>query len=124
MRHANGATGVDHVVALTDDLARTLAALEAAGLEVCRKAEPPAVPAPMAFLRLGELILEVVEADRHGLWGLVAVAPELDGLGELVGAPRDAVQPGRRIATVRREAGLPVALAFMTPRAPKQPPPA
>jgi hypothetical protein len=120
-RHANGAEGVDHVVALTDDLGRTLAALEGAGLEVRRRAEPPAVPARMAFLRLGELVLEVVEGDRHGLWGLVAIVPDLDGLGELVGRPRDAVQPGRRIATVRREAGLPVALAFMTPR-PQQPP--
>jgi hypothetical protein len=115
-RHANGALAVDHVVAFTDDLARTLAALEATGMEVRRIREPPEAPMRQAFLRLGELILELVEAGRNGLWGLVVVVPDVDALGELVGAPRDAVQPGRRIATVRREAGLDTALAFMTPR--------
>jgi hypothetical protein len=34
----------------------------------------------------------------------------------LLGDIRDAVQPGRRIATVRREAGLGVPVALMTPR--------
>jgi stage II sporulation protein D len=53
--HANGAIVLDHVVALTDDLRRTVDALEAAGLDL-RRDQPP-----MAFLRLGELILEVVE---------------------------------------------------------------
>jgi hypothetical protein len=33
-----------------------------------------------------------------------------------VGEPRAAVQPGRRIATVSRVAGLSTALALMTPR--------
>ncbi len=42
-------------------------------------------------------------------------------LGPLLGAPHDAVQPGRRIATVRREAGMPTALAFMTPRPQRSP---
>jgi len=37
-------------------------------------------------------------------------------MGELLGDIRDAVQPGRRIATVRRDAGLGVPVAFMTPR--------
>ena len=124
--HPNGARAVDHVVAFTDDLDRTLAALEAAGMEVRRILE---APARMAFLRAGPLILEVVASEAVtralpeageslGLWGLVVVVPELDRLGDLVGEPRDAVQPGRRIATVRREAGLGVALAFMTPRTP------
>ena len=36
-------------------------------------------------------------------------------LGDLLGSPRDAVQPGRRIATLRPEAGLGPAIAFMTP---------
>jgi len=110
--HPNGAVVLDHVVALTDDLRRTVDALGAAGLELRRE------QAPMAFLRLGECILEVFEGTgaAAGLWGLVVVVPDLDALGPLVGEPRDAVQPGRRIATVRREAGLQTALAFMTPR--------
>ena len=120
--HPNGAVALDHVVAITDAMPRTLAALDAAGLELRRLREPPESPVRQAFLRLGPLILEVAE---HGdgppsLWGLVVVVEDLDAccarLGPLVGTPRDAVQPGRRIATVRREAGLTTALAFMTPR--------
>ena len=110
--HPNCAVVLDHVVALTDDMDRTLAALEAAGLDLRRR------HGAMAFLRLGELILEVVERPGAAVafWGLVVVVPDLDGLGPLVGDPKDAVQPGRRIATVRPEAGLTTALAFMTPR--------
>jgi hypothetical protein len=110
--HPNGATAVDHVVALTGSLARTLAALADAGLDLRRST------GSMAFLRLGPTILEVVErgGDPPRLWGLVVVVPELEGLGPLVGAAKDAVQPGRRIATVSREAGLGTALALMTPR--------
>jgi hypothetical protein len=112
LAHPNGATVVDHVVALTGSLERTVAALTAAGLDLRRSA------GKMAFLRLGPTILEVVERgeDPSRLWGLVVVVPELEGLGPLVGAPKDAVQPGRRIATVSREAGLGTALALMTPR--------
>ena len=118
-RHPNGAVVLDHVVAVTDDLGRTLAALEAAGLDLRRRDER------MAFLLLDELILEVVERPGAGVgfWGLVVVVPDVSALGDLVGEPKDAVQPGRRIATVRREAGLTTALAFMTPR-PQPPAPA
>jgi len=110
--HPNGATVDDHVVALTGPLDRTVTALTAAGLDLRRTA------GKMAFLRLGPTILEVVERgeDPPHLWGLVVVVPRLEGLGPLVGPPRDAVQPGRRIATVSREAGLGTALALMTPR--------
>ena len=112
--HPNGAVAVDHVVALTDSLPRTVAALEAAGLDLRRTTED----GRMAFLRLGPFILEVVERGDGppALWGLVVVVSVLDDLGPLVGAPKDAVQPGRRIATVSRDAGLGTALALMTPR--------
>jgi hypothetical protein len=78
----------------------------------------PSELTPLSAMRLGELILEVVERPGAAVafWGLVVVVPDLDGLGPLVGDPKDAVQPGRRIATVRPEAGLTTALAFMTPR--------
>jgi hypothetical protein len=125
--HPNGAEAVDHVVALTDDMERTLAALRAAGLDLRRRREPPEAPVRQAFLHLGTLILEVAEAPGRtpALWGLVVVVGDLDravrDLGPLLGTPRDAVQPGRRIATVRREAGIPTALAFMTPRPQRSP---
>jgi hypothetical protein len=53
------------------------------------------------------------------LWGLAFLVESLEHtaalLGDRLGAPRDAVQPGRRIATLRREAGLSFGCAFMTP---------
>ncbi len=77
------------------------------------------------FRRLGPAILELVEArgeDPGGparFWGLVVIVPDLDvlkaQLGELLGTPTEAVQAGRRIATVRKSAGLWTRLAFMTP---------
>jgi hypothetical protein len=113
--HPNGAVAVDHVVAFTDDLDRTSAALERAGAPLRRRAEP------MAFHRLGPLVLEVVQTGAApALWGFVVVVADLDActreLGPLLGPARDAVQPGRRIATLRESAGLPVALALMTPQ--------
>lgn len=127
--HPNGVVRLDHVVAFSPDLTRTVAALEAAGLDLRRVREgpTPAGAERQAFFRLGESILEVVEhppgtpaaADREapaGFYGLAFAVEDLDAaarrLGPLLGEPRDAVQPGRRIATVRREAGLglPVAL--------------
>ena len=125
--HANGASHVDHVVVATPDIGRTLGALGALGLQVSRtRASGQSGPrARQAFLWSGDVILEVVgpqAADGDGpasLWGLVVVSEHVDDLQRLVGdavaAPRDAVQPGRRIAPVRREAGSSVPLAFLTP---------
>lgn len=119
--HPNGALVIDHVVALTDDMDRTLATLRAAGLALRRERR---APARQAFFNLRTLVLEVVEAqDREpALWGLTVAVEDLGALGPPVGEPRDAVQPGRRIATVPRAAGLPTALAFMTPRPQRSPP--
>jgi hypothetical protein len=130
--HANGITGLDHVVAITPALDRTVAALGLAGLDLRRiREEPTPAGAPrQAFFRLGANILEVVQeppeaierggADRHAFfWGLAFVAPDLEAtvaeLGEHVSEIRPAVQPGRRIATLRRSAGLAVPIALMTP---------
>ena len=129
-RHPNGVASIDHVVAFTSDRARTVAALERAGLDLRRlRDEPtPGGGGRQAFFRLGEVILEVIEyADGSGhagdaparLWGLAlgvsSLEPLTDLLGERVSEPRDAVQPGRKIATLRRSAGVAVPLAFMTP---------
>jgi hypothetical protein len=99
---------VDHVVVLTGSVDRTVVALQAAGLDLRRE-----LPG-MAFLRLGSYIVEVVErgGDPSRFWGLVVVVPD-PGAVPGAGPVKDAVQPGRRIATV---GGLGTALAFMTPR--------
>jgi hypothetical protein len=130
--HPNGAIGLDHLVAFCASLERTIPALEEAGLDLRRlREEPTPAGAPrQAFFRLAEVILEVIEAppgsheERNPdaasrFWGLAFSVRDLDAsaeyLGDRLGEPRDAVQPGRRIATVRREAGLGTAVAFMTP---------
>jgi len=131
--HPNGVTALDHVVAISSDLDRTVAALQAAGLDLRRiREEPTPAGAPrQAFFRLGSVILEAVQApdeaiERTGgdrpafFWGLAFVAPDLEAtvasLEDRVSEVRDAVQPGRRIATLRRSAGLSVPVALITPR--------
>jgi catechol 2,3-dioxygenase-like lactoylglutathione lyase family enzyme len=130
--HPNGVVSIDHVVVITPDLDRTAKAFRAAGLDLRRVREGPTPGGSprQAFFRMGELILEVVQApegtkiaaDSHGparLWGISFLVTDLDAtatsLGGLLDEPRLAVQPGRRIATLRREAGLGPAVAFMSP---------
>jgi hypothetical protein len=130
--HPNGAASLDHLVVMSPDLDRTTAALEAAGLDLRRvREEPTPGGAPrQAFFRMGEVVLEVVQAPedtRIGsepegparLWGLAFGVADMDltarVLGPLLGEPRPAVQRGRTIATLRPAAGLGPAIAFMTP---------
>lgn len=131
--HPNGITSLDHVVVITPALERTVSAMEKAGLDLRRiREEPTPAGAPrQAFFRLGATILEVVQEppeaiERGGgpdrpafFWGLAFTAPDLDatvaGLGDNVSEIRDAVQPGRRIATLRRSAGLALPVALITP---------
>ena len=121
--HPNGAVGVDHVVVGTPDFDRTVAALEAADMALRREARRPD-GARMGFRRLGPAILELVEVRSAEpgparFWGLVVIVEDLDALAERLGdrlaAIRPAVQPGRRIATLRESAWLGEAVAFMDP---------
>ncbi len=124
--HPNGASHLDHVVVLTPDLERTMSALEATGLER-RRVREAGGGVRQAFYRLGEVILEVAgDVEPPGpahFWGLVVVVSDLDALaarlGDGLSEPRDAVQPGRRIATLREAAGAGPAVAFMTPERPE-----
>jgi len=122
----NGITTIDHVVAITPALERTVAALTDAGLDLRRiRDEPTPAGAPrQAFFRLGETILEVVqepeEAIARGggpdrpavLWGIAFQVDDLDAtvtrLGPRAEPPHPAVQPGRRVAALRRSAGIAV----------------
>jgi hypothetical protein len=120
--HPNGATAIDHVVVFTDDRDRTASALVDAGGDLRKRVEPPPFPAPMAFVRFDSTVVEVAQTNTASaqLWGIVAVVPDVDvlarKLGGLVGAPRQAIQEGRRIVTATRTPGLRTALAFITPR--------
>ena len=130
--HANGIVRIDHVVAMSPALDRSVLALQEAGLDLRRVREQPTpAGAPrQAFFRLGAEILEVVQepqhvVEQHGgpdrparLWGLALLAQDLDrtvqALAGAAGEPRPAVQPGRRIATLRRDAGLALPVALMS----------
>jgi hypothetical protein len=130
--HPNGIVAIDHVVAVSPDLDRSVKALQAAGLDLRRRREEPTpAGAPrQAFFRLGEVILEVVQEpaevlERDGgpdrpafFWGLALLVADLDStvaqLGEKAGSVRAAVQAGRRIATLRRSAGLGVPVALIS----------
>jgi hypothetical protein len=130
--HPNGVIGIDHVVVFSPALDRTVAALRAAGLDLRRiREQPTPAGAPrQAFFRLGEEILEVVQEpeaalERDGgpdrparLWGLALLVQDLDrtlaSLAPHASPARPAVQPGRRIATVRRSAGLAIPVALMS----------
>ncbi len=133
-QHDNGIGAIDHVVGMTPALDRSVRVLEEAGLQLRRiREEPTPAGAPrQAFFRLGEEILEIVQEPeqaiaRHGdpdrgarLWGLALVAEDLDrtirALSGQLGEVRSAVQPGRRIVTLKRSAGLAVPVALMSPR--------
>ncbi len=131
--HPNGVLGIDHIVAMSPSFERSVAALQAAGLELRRiREQPTPAGAPrQAFFRLAAEILELVQEppqivaraggpDRPArFWGLALLSAELDrtlaALGDAASQARAAVQPGRRIATVRRSAGLAVPIALMGP---------
>ncbi len=130
--HPNGVLAIDHIVAMSPAFERSVATFEAAGLDLRRvREEPTPAGAPrQAFFRLGDEILELVQEpeevvrraggpDRPArFWGLALLVEDLEltvaQLGPHVGDVRPAVQPGRRIATVRRSAGLAIPLALMS----------
>lgn len=121
--HPNGVSAVDHVVALTGDLDAAMERLADSGLAV-RRVREAGNGRRQAFYVLETALLELVgPAEGEGpwrFWGLTLVAEDLDALaarlGPLLGEPRDAVQPGRRIATLRRDARSSLPMAFMSPR--------
>lgn len=126
--HPNGVAGVDHVVIATPDPERTRATLEHQGLE-CRRVRQATVAGrevEQGFHPAGSCLIEVVGPDGRApgepaaVWGVTFVTPDLDGLAaripQAVASIRDAVQPGRRIATALPETGLPIPVAFMDPR--------
>ncbi len=119
--------GVDHVVVLANDVRATCSEIaDQSGAPLKRVKEGDR--GVQGFHRWGSVILEVVErqlvapndsATTASYWGLVVVVDQIDQVAthlgpDVIGAPKPAVQPGRRIATVRSGAGLGVPLALMS----------
>ena len=126
--HPNGTRSIDHVVVVTPDCERTTSAFVAIGLEPRRTRHTESYGSPMqqTFFRAGEVIVELVGPDEAsgdgpaGFFGLALTVDDLEAtaayLGHGLGSPKDAVQPGRRIATLRhKDLGLSVATALMSP---------
>ncbi|HVE93862.1 MAG TPA: hypothetical protein VNB24_03000 [Acidimicrobiales bacterium] len=124
--HDNGVVGIDHIVVLSPDVDRTVEALAEVGFEPRRERLTDTYGSPMrqVFFRAGDAILELIggqTATGEGkirVFGLALTSGDLDAtvahFGERLHRPKDAVQPGRRIATLDRSAGSTVALAFMS----------
>ena len=126
--HPNGVTSVDHVVLLSPDLARTVAALAALGVRPRRErdGELGGQAIRQIFFRLGEVIVELVGAPHAAgdgpstLWGMTYVVDDVEAtakaFGDRTSPVKAAVQPGRRITTLRhREFGMSVRTALISP---------
>ncbi|HEY8058557.1 MAG TPA: VOC family protein [Acidimicrobiales bacterium] len=131
-RHPNRTVAIDHLVVASPDLDRTTEALGAFGVELRRRRDAGRME--QRFFRLGPVILELIgQPGEHrpepaSFWGLALTVDDIDVtaalLGDHLGPVSDAVQPGRRIATLRHDAlDIPVPIAFLTPNpAPSTPP--
>jgi hypothetical protein len=125
--HPNGTIAVDHVVVVSPDPTRTIAALGTHEIEPRRRrhTEQYGPPFTQTFFPLGRPILELIGPDEPAgreparFYGIAFTVHDLDAtaefLGDRLGRVKDAVQVGRRIATLRREAGTGIPLAFMSP---------
>jgi len=123
--HVIGASGLDHVVVSTHDLERTSVAISSAtGCELKRIREFGTMRQGFHRIGRGGLIVELVERPDlpegpAEFWGVVLIVDDLDAACDLIGPdrispPKDAVQPGRRIATIRSDVGLGLPVALMT----------
>ncbi len=128
--HPNGTLAIDHLVVATPDLDRLTMALGSVGIELRRVRDAGRME--QRFFRLGEVILEVIGqpgasgAGPSTFWGLALTVADLGAtaalLGDHIGPVKDAVQPGRRIATLRHEAlDIPVPIAFLSSPPPRSP---
>jgi hypothetical protein len=120
--HANTTIALDHLVVFSGDPSATTERYAALGLEP-RRVREVGNGTTQTFFRAGEPIIELVgpipDVATERLWGLAFTASDLDVcaalLGDALGRIKDAVQPGRRIATLRhKDVGLTVPIAFMS----------
>lgn len=132
IEHPNRTSRIDHVVVMTPDLDRTVGSLRAFGFSPRRTRDVPGTDRRQVFLWAGETILEVVGSAAStgsapaSIWGLALTTDDLDAaveaLGDRLTEPKPAVQPGRRIATIKtKDLDITPALAMMTPHDPDAP---
>lgn len=133
--HSNGIDGIDHIVVMARTLDGLRGDIDEAGWTVRR--ERPTTMAGIEVVQLfvlaGEVLLEMIapiagEGPVEGVWGLAVTSTDLGATSswfaehcgaESCGTVSEAVQPGRRIATLRHRAlGLPLPVAIMSPRPP------
>ena len=126
-KHPNGTIEIDHVVVMSPAPQRMIDALATHGLEPRgqRHTDQYGPPFTQTFFRIGKPILELIGPDEPAgdeparFYGIACTVSDLDAtaefFGDRLGRVKDAVQPGRRIATLRKEAGAGVPLAFMSP---------
>ena len=125
--HANGVLAIDHVVLLSPDLRRTVESLTTIGVEPRRERDGQLGGRAIRqiFFRFGEVIVEVVgspETASEGpstLWGITYVVADIDAtaayFGDRTAPVKDAIQPGRRITTLRHhELGISVRSAMIS----------
>ncbi|MGI8662686.1 MAG: VOC family protein [Acidimicrobiales bacterium] len=128
--HTNGAVAIDHVVIMSPDVDRTSAALADVGVSQRRTRHVEAAQygfeARQVFFKLADVVLELIGPDTPTddgparFFGLAHTVADIDAtasaLGALLPNVKDAVQPGRRIATLRhKDVDVSVATAFMSP---------
>lgn len=125
--HPNGSVGFHHVVLMVPEFDKGKTALRNAGVQV-EDGQPFGSP-DKAMLRsapkMGDIELELIgpksedQSRNWDLWGLVIAVSDIEAttefVGDLLGRVKPAVQPHRRIATLRKEAELGVAVAFLGP---------
>ena len=125
--HPNGVIAIDHVVLLSSDLHRTVMSLAAVGVDPRRErdGELGGRPIRQIFFRFGQVIVEVVGSPDtlsegpSTLWGITYVVADIDATASFFGARtapiKEAVQPGRRITTLRHhELGMSVRSAMIS----------
>lgn len=131
--HPNGVFRIDHLVIATSDTPRTAAELAAVGLERRggRTSNSAGDQVDMTFFWAGRDPGDAVLLELSGpptpapeprparFRGIAYASRDLDAtVAHLTGRttmPREAVQPGRRIAALTAAAGSSLPMAFMTP---------
>ncbi|MCG7593090.1 VOC family protein [Mycobacterium sp. C3-094] len=130
--HRNGVTAIDHVVLMSPDLDRTVSALSDLGALPRRERDAWVGERAVRqiFYRFGATIVEVVGSPTTSnpgpstLWGITFEVTDIDEaarfFGDRTSTVKAAVQPGRRITTLRHhELGLSVRTALISARPPR-----